>query len=150
MELKTTQAQLARYFSAWLNWWIKINKYTQLRAAIKLEVTPGFINMIINNKRAASATQMEKIAQAVSLDLLDVLAHGRNILTGESVSKSSEVNFWETGLEPTQIDSVREYRALLLTGGEGVEVITASIHALTLNRGTPNLREKRDLKTFPK
>jgi len=145
MELKTTKAQLAKYFSAWVQWWINKNHYTQLQAAVRLDVTPGFINMIINNKRAASATQMEKIAKVANLDLLDILNHGRDILTGESRSgsspASSEAYALESGLGLNQIDSLREYRALLLVGGEGVEVITESIHALATKRSAPDRKK---------
>ena len=134
MELKTTKAQLAKYFSAWLQWWIDKNRFTQLQAAVRLDVTPGFINMIINNKRAASATQMEKIANVVKLDLLDILIHGRQMLTGESYpntsSKLYESDSLGFGLDEIQANAMKEYRKLLLSGGEGVNVITESILGL--------------------
>jgi len=99
-----------------------------------LGVTPGFINMIINKKRAASATQMEKIAQIVNSDVLDILIHGRQLLTGEirlgGPITASENDLLEFGLDQNQIDSIQEYRALLLIGGEGVEAIAEFIRAL--------------------
>lgn len=134
MELKTTKAQLAVYFSAWLQWWIKKNHYTQLQAAVRLDVTPGFINMIINNKRAASATQMEKIALAVNLDLLDILLRGQQILgVGKATAlaaQPSPEHMLYTGLSREQLEDVGIYRDLLVAGGEGVEVITQSIRSL--------------------
>lgn len=146
MELKSTKAQLAQYFSAWIQWWINKNNYTQLQAAVRLTVTPGFVNMIINNKRAASASQMEKIAQALELDLLDILLQGRHILTGElrpasgSVAGSAET--LEAGLSPGQRESLRQYRDLLLLGGEGVELISGAVESLTLKKNKLKLNIK--------
>ncbi|MDR1921482.1 MAG: helix-turn-helix domain-containing protein [Candidatus Adiutrix sp.] len=152
MELKTTEAQLAKYFRAWLLHWMNKNKYTQLRAAVRLGLTPGFINMIINNKRAASAGQMEKIAGAVNLDLLEILIHGRRLLAGEPLPPSApvwpEIEPSEIGLSRKQIEALREYRALLRVGGEGVEVITEAIQALALKKKSEDHKESKVLITY--
>ncbi len=138
MELKSTKAQLAQYFSAWIQWWIDKNRYTQLQAAVRLTVTPGFVNMIINNKRAASVSQMEKIAQALEMDILDILLKGRHLLTGKlwpasgSVAGSAEA--MDAGLSPRQTESLRQYRDLLLLGGEGVELISGAVESLALKK----------------
>lgn len=149
MELRTTKAQLAKYFSAWLQWWLNKNRYTQLQGAVRLSVTPGFINMIINNKRAASATQMEKIAKTVDLDLLDILMHGRNLLAGGPRSamheQTYEITPEEQGLNRNQINALNDYRALLITGGEGVDVITESIRTLAAKKNIAQIALKEDL-----
>lgn len=134
MELKTTRAQLAQYFSAWLSWWVRKNTYTQLQAAIRLGVTPGFVNMIVNNKRAASVGQMEKIAKAAKADLLDILFQGCELLHGDKPNPSlkfmKKLDSLSAGLSQEQTEALTAYRGLLLLGGEGVEVITDSILAL--------------------
>ena len=146
MENKTTQAQLALYFSSWLDFWVKTNKYTQLQAAIRLEVTPGFINMIINKKRAASPRQMEKIAQAINLDLLDILFQGRELLHGKNPGRPSrpikKADFLSEGLSKKQTKALDAFRGLLMLGGEGVEIITESIQALAGKKNVSGVRRR--------
>lgn len=133
MKTNSPDSQLARYFSAWLGLWVRKHRYTQLQAAIRLGVTPGFLNMVLNNKRAASAWQMEKTAEAVKVDVLEILRQGKEAIEGKGSATALAMSANDSltaGLNKEQINSMQAYHKLLLTGGEGVDVITESIHFL--------------------
>ena len=137
METNSPKAQLAKYFSAWLRLWMQKHRYTQLQAAIRLDVTPGFLNMVLNSKRAASAWQMEKIATATKMDVLEILYHGREAIEGKKTllpTATPVENSFTVGLDNEQVSSLRNYHKLLLAGGEGVNIIAESINFLVKNK----------------
>ena len=80
---------------------------------------------------------MEKIANALNIDILDILVQGRKLMMGDKLAEpvpQTVVDFLVAGLSPEQTRQMQLYRELLIMGGEGVETLTEAIISLAAKK----------------
>lgn len=117
------------YFQAALAHTVSASGKKKNDIAIVLGIAPSALSNYLNGIKVPSLAQMDGIALKLGIDLLDMLNHGRTLLTSQNtVQETTPDNESHT---PEQIQAIEAFKICLKIGGDIPKMLakTAIEHA---------------------